>query len=484
MLGPWGGHGSDKVLAQKTTFTLCSPLGLRISGLTQIMWVEVFWLRQQGRTRKMFGKIYQTTEVFGVSTQILEPSYVDRGALDSEIQRQLGRNTHIALRGESKCGKSWLRQRNIPNALTVQCRLNKKIPEIYVDALSQLGIKLTLEATTRYALKGRMEASSEFGTQLLAKIGVELEASGEAEATEKKIAVGHDITDLRYIAGIINASGRRLIIEDFHYLSPDERQAFAFDLKALWDYETYVVIIGIWADNNLLLHLNPDLSARVHEVSIFWSSADLDKVIERGSNALKVNIAQPVRNKLVETSFGTVGILQKLLIEYLDMSGVFRTQYSLVTLDDVGKFESAAMAYAEQLNAIYQTFATRVAKGIRTRAKSTGIYAHMLAVILDADDAALSRGLHLNDIFVKANKREPRIQKGNLRTVLEKLDGLQIDEHGRGLIVTYDSFPEIVSVVDKQILLYRRYATVRWPWEEIIESVESSNTGYDAEAPG
>ena len=48
----------------------------------------------------MFGpKIYKTSDVFGVSTEILEPSYVDRGALDSENQKHLGRNTHIALRG-------------------------------------------------------------------------------------------------------------------------------------------------------------------------------------------------------------------------------------------------------------------------------------------------------------------------------------------------------------------------------------------------
>lgn len=50
-------------------------------------------------------------DVFGISARILEDSYVDRGELDSEIRKYLSRDTHIALRGESKCGKSWLRQK-------------------------------------------------------------------------------------------------------------------------------------------------------------------------------------------------------------------------------------------------------------------------------------------------------------------------------------------------------------------------------------
>ena len=271
------------------------------------------------------------------------------------------------------------------------------------------------------------------------------------------------------------------MIEDFHYLSSAERKAFAFDLKALWDYGTYVILIGIWAENNLLLHLNPDLSARVHEVSIFWSNSDLDRVIMKGSEALNIELTESIKAKFIEVSFGTVGILQKLLIEYLDACQIECTQKKLTDLNDMSKYETAAMTYADQLNAIYQTFARRVAKGIRTRAKSTGIYAHMLAVILTADNDTLTRGMQLNEIFQKAHQRQPRVHKGNLRTVLERLDKLQIDEDGRGLIVTYDSFQELVAVVDKQILLYRTFATVHWPWEDLIESSDLNETGYEGD---
>lgn len=56
------------------------------------------------------GGILKTNKVFGLASNIRIESYVDRGNLDSEVKKYLERETHIALNGASKCGKSWLRQ--------------------------------------------------------------------------------------------------------------------------------------------------------------------------------------------------------------------------------------------------------------------------------------------------------------------------------------------------------------------------------------
>ena len=81
----------------------------------------------------------KASEVFGMSNTVLPDSYVDRGALDDEVMALLGRPTHIALRGESKCGKSWLRQTVLPDALVVQCRLGTKL-------LAKVGVRNAVEA--------------------------------------------------------------------------------------------------------------------------------------------------------------------------------------------------------------------------------------------------------------------------------------------------------------------------------------------------
>ncbi|MDF0489773.1 hypothetical protein PX554_16685 [Sphingomonas sp. H39-1-10] len=429
----------------------------------------------------MFEKQYRSHEVFGVTTEILAPSYVNRGGLDAQIQKLLGRDTHIALRGESKCGKSWLRQKNIPDAITVQCRLGKEVRDLYTDALAQLGLQLITEQTTDKSVKAQLEASGEVAITLLGKIAIKLGLEGEFKASKKSIPVGRGLDDLRFISEIINASGRRLVIEDFHYLPHSARKAFAFDLKALWDYRTYVIIIGIWSENNLLLHLNADLTGRVREISIFWSAEDLKLVLDQGSDALNVAFARQICSRLINDSYGTVGILQTLALGILDEINIGERQSFRREISDEGAYESAAMVYADQLNAQYQTFAARVATGIRKRTNATGIYAHMLKVVMEASVVDLSNGLPRDQIYRLAFRREPRIQKPNLRQILLKINGLQVDDEGRGLVISYDEQKDEVFVVDKQLFFYRQYATAKWPWESIIEQVDETGAGYGSE---
>jgi hypothetical protein len=58
---------------------------------------------------------------------------------------------------KSKCGKSWLRQKNVPEAITVQCRHKKTTRDLYVDALSQLDIQLPIETTGSTTVTGAVE---------------------------------------------------------------------------------------------------------------------------------------------------------------------------------------------------------------------------------------------------------------------------------------------------------------------------------------
>ena len=87
---------------------------------------------------------------------------------------------------------------------------------------------------------------------------------------------------------------------------------------------------------------------------------------------------------------------------------------------------------------------------------------------MEEPEAELIRGMSSDRIYEVAHARESRIQKGNLHTVLEKFEGLQVDEEGRGLVLAYNEADREISVVDRQLLLYRQYLTVKWPWEDLI----------------
>jgi hypothetical protein len=424
-------------------------------------------MKMPGRAKK------RTRDVFGVSPDVLPDSYVDRGELDQALADLLHGHTHIALRGESKCGKSWLRRRVIRYAIVVQCRLGKTMLDIYRDALSQLDIRLVVESKEGNEMSGHAEAQGEVGLKLLAKIGIRSSIKATTEHGTTYEPIGRDIHDLRFIADLITASRRTLVIEDFHYLSEDERRKCAFDLKSLWDYNLPIVIAGAWNDENLLLRLNPELAGRVEEIPVEWSDRDLRRIFENGSAALNIEFSEDIQARAVRDCFGNAGILQRLILETLNQAEIRKEQSSHLLIDDVNHYETARLTYVDQLNAIYQTFAKRVSSGIRTRRDTTGIYAHAMAVVLEeSDDDELLKGVGLDKIFEKAHARQSRIQKPNLHTILCRIDGLQVDSDGRGLVLSYDQRDREVTVVDRQLLLYRQYATVKWPWEDLIREAD------------
>lgn len=416
-----------------------------------------------------------TSDVFGVTPAVSPHSYVDRGDLDEEISRQLSRKNHIALRGESKCGKSWLRQKNITNPIVVQCRLKTTTIDIYTDILSQLGIRLIIEDINKNTIKGKVEASGGIGVKLIGQLKIKLGLDVDEENTTKGQIVGHDINDLHFIADLINCSQRRVVIEDFHYLSMDVRKNMSFDLKAFWDYQCFFVIIGVWTKSNLLIHLNQDLSSRIVEIPVSWSSQDLEKVINKGCLALNIQLSPKIKKQIISDAYYNVGLLQALTLAYLDEEKIYtQSVESLILLDSEEKNQLAAISYAEQLNTKYQKFASDVSTGIRTRKDSTGIYAHAMAATMMADDDKLINGYNLDDIFTVVNKRQPRIQKQNLKTILQKLEGLQVDEDGRGLVLAFNTATNDITTIDRTLLFYRKYVTVTWPWEDLIKEAEEN----------
>lgn len=412
-------------------------------------------------------------EVFGVSPEISLMSYVDRGGLDDEISYYLGGTQHIALRGESKCGKSWLIKKNVKNPLVVQCRLKTTIEDIYTEILAQLGIKLIIEEKKTTSLIGRVEASSELGNSLIGKVKALLSGQVGETVEEKLDSLGEDINNLRFIAEIIKESGRKIVIEDFHYLSIEQRKIFAFDLKTLWDFSCFVIIVGVWTQSNLLIYLNPDLPFRVHEISIYWNDKDLLSVLEQGCKILNISFGNEIKEKIINDCYQNIGLLQTLVQMYLKEERVFFTQENLKIVNSSDKLKKACTEFATQLDARYIRFATDVSKGIRTRQDSTGIYPYAMSIILEQDDNRLMQGVALDVIYKIAHEKQPRIQKVNLKTILGKLEELQVDDEERGLVLAFNKGTEEVSAIDRTILFYRKHFSVRWPWEDLISELES-----------
>ena len=201
-------------------------------------------------------------------------------------------------------------------------------------------------------------------------------------------------------------------------------------------------------------------------------------VIDKGTKALRVRIAPEIAHRLIDDCFGNVGILQQLMLLLLDEAGIFERCERVTVLDEPECYTRAAEEYARQVNAIYQQFAKVLSAGIRARRDSTGIYAHAMKAILETPDDQLIRGIGLDELTRITRRREPRISKQNLRVVLKKLEELQVKgREGRGLVIAFDEGSEEISVVDRQLLFYRKYLPVEWPWDHLI--AEASADGME-----
>jgi hypothetical protein len=82
-------------------------------------------------------------EVFGIATEVNNASYVNRGGLDEVLGYYLETQRHVAIHGDSKQGKSWLRSRLLDKteALVVQCQIETTPESLFSEALGQLDVR-------------------------------------------------------------------------------------------------------------------------------------------------------------------------------------------------------------------------------------------------------------------------------------------------------------------------------------------------------
>lgn len=425
----------------------------------------------------------QTSHVFGISSKINTYSYYDRKGLDKKLRRLLNGNVHIAIKGPSKCGKSWLRQKCLDNAIIVQCRIGMDVETIYKQALSKINVSFDKRCSEETNVATSISGGGDLKFPIVGAI------KGDASRTVKynhssgvDMDFSTSIQNLEFVADSIKNSGKRLVIEDFHYLDQTTREQLAFDLKSFWDYGCNVIIIGVWTQTNLLTAMNPDLTGRIKEISVSWENEELAQVIKRGCEALNIEIDPNITKEMICDSFGNVGILQSLLLEMIEeQADIEECQDTLTPITDSSLYKEAAKAYAAQLDGRYQNFAKTLSAGIRKRKGSTGIYALAMEAIVNASDDKLMHGFSRSDIFNIIHAKEKRIQKGNLKTVLRKLNELQDPKGEKEFVITYDETIDAILAIDRQLLFYRKHHTMKWPWEEIAEEARQQSL-FESEA--
>lgn len=409
-------------------------------------------------------------EVFGVPPRVKSHSYVDRGGLDEHLRYAASTERLILIHGDSKQGKTWLRQSVLPasDCITVQCQLGATPASILRQALGVLGVRVELKQSAANDMEGGLDltASGEVGFKLVAKAGLKSRITSRLKRSTKRELepVGRSQGDLAWVAQTLLESGRRLVIEDFHYVDEENRRHFAFLFKALGDYGVHPIVIGVWPQDHLLTYYNGDLAQRIADIHLLWSVEELNEVLVQGSAALNISMSQPLRRELVADAYGNVGTLQALAEALCLEEGIDEYQPEPIYLTPGPALARCRRQIATGMHPRFQGFADAYVLGLRglPQAERPVLQAAIEAICSRSDDELL-KGVPLDQLGLPANATTLRADSVRFLGGVERFQAeLKISP----LVMTFNRHTQAVCLIDRRFLFYRKYADPRWPWSE------------------
>jgi hypothetical protein len=411
-------------------------------------------------------------DVFGVAEHVKMHSYVDRGGLDAHLRYALGTERHIAIHGSSKQGKSWLRDRVLDStaSVLVQCQTGTTVESLFTDVLGALGVRAELRRTNGNDFEGKLDfkASGSVGLSLLGKLGMELQGGGkrsQSKETESQ-AIGQTPGNLWWVARTILASGRRLVVEDCHYLDDSCLRDLAFILKALGGYGLHVLIAGIWPQDHLLGYYNGDLVGRVEDIHLQWSDDELDEVLRIGSAALNIGMSNHIRRNLVVDAAGNVGLLQHLAEALCREERISSRQRTAQYLTAGPSLERARRSVADGMRYRFQAFAENFGDAGTRACSELRDPVRVLQAVMQVGDDELLHGVKFDEVITQIpHEGRQRIVPRNLETFLEQLGQMHALMSMRPPVFSYNTHSRRIYLMDQSLIFFRKYGNPVWPWQ-------------------
>lgn len=419
----------------------------------------------------------QLSKVFGITSSIPEYTYVNRSSLDERFKYFLDSDKHIVIHGASKQGKTVLRKKNLPEqeCVIIRCRYDSSLESLYEDILRQLNVSIPTEIAKSLSMGGEAKTKAEGQAKVpfLGSISGEVEGTGKLDKTSTKTSqpVGLNANSLGYISSQIKQNNKRVVIEDFHYLPDEEQKRLAFDLKALWDESISFIVIGVWAEQNLLTYYNGDLSGRISEIDIKWSEKELLKVLDKGEEKLKIAIDPELKKQILKDANQNVGLLQRIAEQYCLEELITQTGKTKKHISDKNALTRCRTTICDEESVRYRQFTESIMHGLKkpnsgqSDSNKLKVYQRIAQVCLAASDEELCSGLHYNDLLHRTQQLENRIRPSDLTAALNRLNKLQANRKISPLVLSYNHNLKTVYLVDRELLFYRKYGNPQWAWD-------------------
>lgn len=413
---------------------------------------------------------YTTDEVFGI-TRNLPLNYVERDAVDKNLQKELLAKHHIVIYGSSKQGKTSVRKHCLPDDsyILVQCSNKSDMADLHANILKRAGFEITQSSKKSSSGKNKVIASVKTGVKgTIFGFGGSAEASGGAEGETGTIEeittvpLEIDIDDVNdVIAALKSIEFEKLIVlEDFHYLPYETQKDFSIELKAFHEFSTITfIVVGVWLEDNRLIVYNGDLTGRVISVNAdHWSHAELRSVISQGGILLGVDFDNDFVNQLISLARESVYVVQEGCRRACQEANINETQLSPVTIGAGLDVDGIVKSIVDQQSARYDSFLTNFADGFQET--DLQMYRWLLYTILSTPIEEIENGLRYRDIRSILSNQHPRkadLNAGNIIQALQSSASLQVKKNIMPIIIDYDQSSKNLHVVDKGFLIWLQH---------------------------
>lgn len=398
-------------------------------------------------------------DVFGVGRGV-PLSYVERSSVDPAFQRALQRGKHIVLYGGSKQGKTCLRKHCMEPGeyVVIQCGSTMDLRALQASILKAAGYRRI--QTEQHRNASRRTFGGEAGVKALG-IGAQIEGRRESEES-RELSFEYPDIDLANPNDIIAALdgvgfSKRVVLEDFHYLSRHTQKQFADTLKGYFEgSDICFIVVGVWREQNRLVALNGDLLGRIEEVDVDrWRQSELVQIAETGAELLNTDIDQDFAFNLAYHCHGFVYILQEVCYNVFFEQGGEDERSTARRIGRELHADREILEVLAQQDGRYLSLISEIARGFQRT--SLEIYKWLTYSILTCNVRQLETGIpasELQDRVIEIHPLGGQLNVGNITQALKSLVRLQNSKGIRPLVFDYDPTAKVLHIVDRGLLLW------------------------------
>jgi len=405
-------------------------------------------------------------DVYGISRDI-PLTYVTRPYVDDKLVNSLTRDKHIVVFGGSKQGKTCLRKHSLTedDCIVLQCNASSTRAVLYEMMLKYAGASVTV--TEKRSISGTNKV--EVSVEAKAKIPFIGEAGGSGKGSREtgtdwersRQDFEIDPSDPNDVIRVLQAAGfeKYIVLEDFHYLPEDVQREIAIDLKAFHEQSKLCfIIVGVWLESTKLVVYNGDLAGRLVPVDAdHWERDDLLKVIEKGEPLLNIEFPRNVKDEVLESCQGNVGILQDTCYRLCETAGVMQTPAAKKMVGTPEEVTSAVRDIAAEHAGRYRNFLEQFKDGLQAGTELQ-MYKWIAYVVVTSPPHDLKRGLSANFIFRQIDAvhttHHGRVAVSSVSQALERVGKVQQKHRVQPIILDYESNEGTLRVTDSGFILF------------------------------